>query len=299
MTAMRAAVQRGGGRPIRAVRFALALAVALAGGAGPASATGPVFDMHVHLRDGEASLRSYRDAARAAGVEVTGLAAMRFGGPHQAREGDPAAIRADNDAIIALAAAHDDVVAVAVVHPHDGEPALQELERVAGLGVAVLKLHPHTQGFDAADPRVATVVRRAGELGMVVVIDNANILPGDSETLFNLAIRAPGTRFVFAHAGAMNFRFWNVLALARTAEAGFGDNIHFDISATVVLVADSPLEEEFVWMLRNVGIDRVMFGSDFPQFEVARANDALQRLDLTDAEKARIREGNARRLFAR
>ena len=55
--------------------------------------------------------------------------------------------------------------------------------------------------------------------------------------------------------GGLNFRFWNILALARTANDFFMDNIYFDISATVVLAAGAPIEEEFVWTLRNVGSD--------------------------------------------
>ena len=57
--------------------------------------------------------------------------------------------------------------------------------------------------------------RLAGELGLVVLMDNANILPGDSENLFNLAVKAPKTKFVFAHMGALNFRFWNILEIGR------------------------------------------------------------------------------------
>jgi predicted TIM-barrel fold metal-dependent hydrolase len=95
----------------------------------------------------------------------------------------------------------------------------------------------------------------------------------------------------------MNFRFWNILTLARTADGFFGDNIYFDISATVILVADSPLEPEFVWTLRNVGIDHVLLGSDYPQFTLGKAVEALDKLELTAEEKAKIRAGNARRLF--
>src|SRR3546814_4450921 len=56
--------------------------------------------------------------------------------------------------------------------------------------------------------------------------------------------------------GGLGFRFWNILALARTAENLFADNIYFDISASVILAADSPIEEEYVWTIRNVGVDR-------------------------------------------
>ena len=264
---------------------------------GPAVAGGPVFDVHVHLREGEASLQEYLADAEASGVELAGLGAMWFGGPHQAREGDLDAIRAGNDGVIALGRAHDRVVPIATVHPYDGAAAVAELERVAAAGVRVLKLHAHTQRFDNADARVEALVRRAGELEMVVLMDNAHILPGDSEKLFNLVARVPGTKFILAHIGGMNFRYWNIVALARTADGFAMDNLYFDISGPVLLAPDSPIEDEFVWTLRNVGIDHVLLGSDYPQMGVGAAVDALERLDLSAEEKEKIRRANAAQLF--
>lgn len=147
------------------------------------------------------------------------------------------------------------------------------------------------------DARVLTLVQRAGALGVIVLLDNANIIAGDSENLFNLAVKAPKTTFIFAHIGGLNFRFWNTLALIRTAENFFADNVYFDISATVVLAADSPIEAELVWTLRNVGVDHVLLGSDYPQFTLAQTLDALDRLGLDEHEKAKIRYGNAHQLL--
>ncbi|OWQ47295.1 amidohydrolase [Roseateles noduli] len=262
-----------------------------------ARAQDKVFDSHVHLWNGETSLREYQQQLKSAGRPVDGLAAMWFGGPNQALVGDPDRIRAGNDSVVALANQHPEVLPVATVHPYDGDAALTELARVAKLGVKVLKIHPHTQRFDPDDPRVLALVKRAGELNVIVLMDNANILPGDSEKLFNLALKASKTKFIFAHIGGLNFRFWNILALARTAEGLFGDNIYFDISATSVIVAGSPIADEFVWTLRNVGIDHLLLGSDFPQLTLPQTLAALDRLKLTDEEKAKIRYGNARRLF--
>lgn len=275
------------------------LALTLCLFAGHALAATPVFDVHVHLRDGETSLQQYRDDVRAAGLELSGIGVMWFGGPHQARQGELATIRAGNDRVIALAKAHADVLPIATVHPYDGEDALAELARVAAAGVKVLKIHAHTQGFDVADPRVEALARRAGELRVAVLMDNANILPGDSEKLFNLVVRVPKTNFILAHIGGLNFRFWNIIALARTAD-GFGfENLYFDISATVLVVADSPVEAEFLWTLRNVGLDHVLLGSDYPQIGLGVTANALDRLDLSDEEKAKIRSGNAMKLFGR
>jgi predicted TIM-barrel fold metal-dependent hydrolase len=273
------------------------IVLALALVASAAHAQTPVFDLHVHLWKGEASLREYEAQVKAAGRVVAGLGAMWFGGPNQALQGQPEQVRASNDGLIALAARNPKLVPIATVHPYDGAAAVAELERVAARGVKVLKLHPHTQKFDAADPRVRQLVERAGQLGVIVLFDNASIVPDDCEKLFNLALEVPKTKFIFAHLGGLNFRFWNILKAARTAEGLFADNIYFDISATVVIVAGSPIEAEFVWTIRNVGVDHVLFGSDYPQYSLEQNANALAGLRLNESEKAKIRFENAQRLF--
>jgi predicted TIM-barrel fold metal-dependent hydrolase len=265
--------------------------------ASAARAQTPVFDLHVHLWKGETSLREYEAQLKAAGQDVAGFGAMWFGGPNQALQGHPDQVRANNDGLIALAARNAKLMPIATVHPYDGAAAVAELERVAARGVKVLKLHPHTQKFDAADPRVLRLVERAGQLGVIVLFDNASIVPDDCEKLFNLALEVPKTKFIFAHLGGMNFRFWNILKEARTAQGLFGDNIYFDLSATVVIVADSPIEDELVWTIRNVGVDHVLFGSDYPQYSLEQNASALDRLGLDDSERAKIRFQNAQKLF--
>ncbi len=263
----------------------------------PALGEEKVFDLHVHLHNGEESIRTYYAHLEAAKIPVAGFGAMWFGGPNQARAGDVEGTRARNDAHWNLSAKHRGMLPIATVHPYDGPEALAELKRVAGLGVKVLKLHPHTQKFDVTDPRVLALVKRAGELNVVVMMDNAAIVPGDCENLFNLALKSPGTKFIFAHMGGLNFRFWNVLALVRTAENFFADNIYFDISATTVIASGSPIQQELVWTIRNVGIDHVLLGSDFPQLSVSQTLTAFDRLGLTESEKSSIRYENAQKLF--
>jgi predicted TIM-barrel fold metal-dependent hydrolase len=258
-----------------------------------ASAADKVFDLHVHLWEGEKSIQAYKAQLRADRQPMTG-----FGGIHMAVRGVLEETTRKNDELLALARKHPELVPIGSVHPYDGDAALQELRRLRAAGMKAIKLHPHTQEFDGADPRVLTLCKLAGELGVVVLMDNANVVPGDNEKLFNLAVRASKTDFVFTHMGALYFRYWNLLPLARTTKDFFFDNIHFDISAIVTLAADSPLEEEFVWTIRNVGVDRVLLGSDFPQFSLERNADALERLDLTEEEKEKIRYGNAARLFS-
>jgi uncharacterized protein len=251
-----------------------------------------VFDTHVHIWNGEKSVLEYEAQLKATHQSVT-----RFGAILIAERGKLDETRRKNDELIALAAKYPELFPIASVHPYDDQAALDELRRIAGRGVTMIKLHPHTQKFSITDPRVAALCRLAGQLGMVVLFDNANIIPGDSQDLFNLAVNTPGTRFVFAHMGATNFRFWNTITLARTAKDFYKDNIYFDISATVTMMAGSPIEPEFVWTIRNVGVDHVMLGSDYPQFTLRQTVDALERLDLNRGEKDEILYENAQKLL--
>ena len=64
-----------------------------------------VFDSHVHLWEGEKSLRQYETEAKTAGIDLVGFGGMWFGGPRQALSGHPDEIRASNDAHFASARA--------------------------------------------------------------------------------------------------------------------------------------------------------------------------------------------------
>jgi predicted TIM-barrel fold metal-dependent hydrolase len=251
-----------------------------------------VFDTHVHLWHGERSYKEYMRQLDSLQQPVT-----RFGGILIAEKGKMAQTKADNDELIALSKKYPKLVPICSVHPLDGEAALDELKRLAKLGVPAIKIHAHTQQFDVKDEQVLKFCKQAGELGLVILSDNASIKPGDSENLFDLAVKCPKTTFIFAHLGGLNFRFWNIIPVARTAKDFYNDNIYFDISAVLMIIVDSPIEEEFTWTIRNVGIDRVFLGSDYPQYSLKQATDALERLNLTEDEKNKIRYENANKLL--
>src|SRR5262245_17837944 len=252
-----------------------------------------VFDSHVHIWNSDTSVKQYLAQLDRDKQEVAGFGAILIA----RKPGQMDETRRKNDELIALARHYPKLMPIASVHPYDGAAALDELKRVAAAGVKVIKLHPHTQEFAVTDRRVFQRCQLAGRLGVFILMDNANIVAGDSQDLFNLAIKCPDTQFIFAHLGALDFRFWSILWAARTAKDFYKENIHFDISAIVTLLAGSPVEGEFVWTIRNVGVENILLGSDYPQFSLKANVDALERLDLTPAEKAKIRYGNAQRLF--
>ena len=158
--------------------------------------------------------------------------------------------------------------------------------------------NPGAKALGVPEESQAAITLDEGFLGdFLRQITVAQTAPGDSENLFDLAVKCSKTNFIFAHMGALNFRSWNILPLARTAKGFFMDNIYFDVSASIVLMADSPIEDEFIWTIRNVGIDKVFLGSDFPQLTLKQATNALEKLALTEEEKSKIRYENAYSFF--
>jgi predicted TIM-barrel fold metal-dependent hydrolase len=182
---------------------------------------GPSIDTHAHVRLGDddttaqdhpRGIEALQRLDDAAGVTRSALIVM-------ARKGQVPATRKQNDAVIELARnSQGRFFAVASVHPADGEAALAELSRVAKAGVKVIKLHPNTQGFDVADPAVAAVAQRCGELGLV-------------------------------------------------------------------------------WTIRKLGMDRILFGSDWPVDTPAVAHEAIAKLGLSAEAQKMVLYDNARQLL--
>ena len=234
---------------------------------------------------------AYREIVR--GSQVTHAAALTI-----APRYDIARTRAANDAILRLAEDSGGFFfPVCSVHPADGLSALREIDRVAAEGAAWLKLHPTTQGFDVADPAVATVVRKAAAHGLPVLFDAYSPWDANQPGKFaNLAMAVPGARLILAHAHGPGFA--QLLVYDILARYPFwARNVWIDISVTGPMLAGGPFAEQFTWVLRKVGTDRVVFGSDYPVDDPLDAIRAVAGLGFTDAELAAILHDNAAALL--
>ena len=161
--------------------------------------------------------------------------------------------------------AHPDrLTAFATLHPAAGEKeTLAEIRRAHDDGLIGLgELSPHSQVFSIDDPVFAAVLNLAGELRLPVnlhVTDPASRpYVGRIETpltdFVTLARAFPATNFILAHWGGM-------LAIADPAmTAAALPNVFYDTAASPLLY------DAGVWQraLPVLGLDRVLFGSDFP-----------------------------------
>ncbi len=260
---------------------------------------GPIIDAHTHpMLPGEPPLlgvpHSPEEYLRLAGGLDLRVAAAFVMAPR----GDLPRTRSLNDKVLALSRRPGSkFLPVCSVHPADGAEGLSELDRVAKAGARALKLHPNTQGFDVADPAVTSVVTRATEHGLPVVFDAYSPFDADQPGKFiRLAMAVPVARLVLAHGHGPQFPSLLVYeVLARYP--WWRRNVWVDLSATAPLLAHGPFAEQFTWVCRKVGTDRLLFGSDYPMDEPKSAVDAIASYGFTPPELSAIFYDNAAALF--
>ena len=227
------------------------------------------------------------------GSQVTRAAAITI-----ASADDPGRTRARNDGVLQLAEDSDGFFyPVCSVHPGDHHAALDEIDRVTAGGAAWLKLHPNTQQFDVADPAVVAVVKRATENGLPVLFDAYSPWDANQPGKFvNVAMAVPDARLILAHAHGPGFPQLLVYDIVGRYPQ-WQRNVWIDISVTGPMLAGGPFAEQFAWVLRKVGTDRIIFGSDYPLDDPITAARAVADLGFTVAEQAAILHDNAESLL--
>ena len=258
----------------------------------------PVIDPHVHLAlDDRMAVGAAAQSVDDYLTAVDGLDVRRSGVLVMAPRDDLERTRVQNDLVLALAARDDRFYAMCSVHPADGDAALAELDRVVEAGARGIKLHPNTQSFDVADDAVRRVVARAGEKGVPVLFDAYSPFdPAQPGKFVELALACSETQVVLAHMHFMDFPKLLVYeVLARYPH--FRRNVWFDMSATARLFADSPYRDQFGWVCRTVGVDRLLWASDFPMDDPRESLASLAAYGFDEAETRQITHDNAARLF--
>ncbi|MBR5668613.1 MAG: amidohydrolase family protein, partial [Spirochaetales bacterium] len=97
----------------------------------------------------------------------------------------------------------------------------------------------------------------------------------------------PDTTFIGAHFGG-----WSIWEEATRELHGY-DNLFVDSSSTFHWVEHSKVKD----FIRAYGSDRVMFGSDFPMWDVEHEIRYMMELKLTDEEYENVFHGTAERVF--
>lgn len=180
------------------------------------------------------------------------------------------------------------------VHP-DAPDALDELRRIAGMGLRGVKLHADYQGFYFKDARCYPIYEEIASLGLPLTVHAGldPLSPDDihtpAEAVAKVARDFPKLTMIAAHMGGLGYD--------AAEESGiFGlENVWFDTA--VLAVCYRGQEKRFAAHARRHGVERVLFGTDCPWDTVENTWAFLERAGLTARELDLIGAENAINLF--
>jgi predicted TIM-barrel fold metal-dependent hydrolase len=201
----------------------------------------------------------------------------------------PAQQRAVND--FAIFQAGPGILPFGSGHPFAPD-ALDELERIAALGLKGVKFHPQFQGFAVDDEAVFPVYRKAASLGLVTVfhagldLGFADSPAASPEALARALPEFGGAPVVAAHLGGC--MCWRE-AYGHLA----GLPVWFD---TAFCHGHIPLPEARR-LIDKHGVGRILFGSDLPWSDMAGEIAFVESLGLGPEDTARILFKNAAELL--
>ncbi len=176
------------------------------------------------------------------------------------------------------------------------EWARKEIESRLADGAVGLKIVPTFIGAAPNDPRMAVVWEEAHKRGLPVISQSgvaARPTPVGHPSHFEDVLKAyPNCKVVLAHMGRGAEDTVARLA-ARYA------NLYCDTSVWLGDLGKPghPSVTEGVDIIRRIGVDRVLFGTNYPMYDPLEHVDMLRRMPVTEDERRRISAGNYRRVF--
>ena len=169
-----------------------------------------------------------------------------------------------------------------------------------GARLGGIKLHPPNQRFYPNDRRLWPVYERAQELGLPVIFHSGAGAYAPGPTDYAHPMQFPEVLSTFPRLTVVmaHLAFGDFAACADLARAHA--NVFFDCCFVINGTEKRPSlsDEEAAAALRRVGVERVMFGSDYPWFDPLLDAARIQRLPLEDGEKRAVLHDNAVRVLA-
>lgn len=178
------------------------------------------------------------------------------------------------------------ILPFAAMHP-DLEDPVGTAVSVVLQGFKGVKLHPEIQGFNIDDPKVLDMLAPfEGKLPILVHCGDYRYDNSSPERIRRVLRAFPKLRMICAHLGGWTVWRENARRLA-------GADVYVDTSSS--LFALKPGEAERI--IRDYGVDRAIYGTDFPMWDPVGELRRFDQLDLTDDERERILWDNHLRLF--
>ncbi len=170
------------------------------------------------------------------------------------------------------------------INPQFGDEAVRELEvAVKEWGFVALKLMPTHHAFRSVSSVAHPLMRKAQELGIPVTIHSGTFFCHPLE-IGVLAEAFPKVPVIMDHMG---YRYWCAEAIAAARRA-----------ANLYLATTAVMEPHWIRQaVREVGAERVMFGSNAPHVWPSTQLQVVKQAELRPEEERLVLSENALRVF--
>lgn len=175
-----------------------------------------------------------------------------------------------------------------VIDPQRLETYAQAAEMLAQPQCVGIKIHPEEHGYPIREHARAIFEFAARHRAIILTHSSEqNSLAADFVPWTN---DFPEVRLILAHIGCG----WDgdLTHQVRAIQQSRHGNVFADTSS-----ARSITPGLIEWAVREVGVDRVLFGTDTPLYSSAMQRARIDHADLTEDQKRHILRGNAERLF--
>lgn len=192
-----------------------------------------------------------------------------------------------NDFITKKCAEYDCFMGLATLHQDMKEPE-REIERIVGLGLHGIKLHPDFQRVKIDDERLFPIYRELEKRKLPVLFHSGDCRYDFSgpRHLINVMEKFPDLIVIAAHFGG--YSEWDeAFAYPKSP------NLYFDTSSSLDVIPEGKPEE----LIAHFGADRFMFGTDYPMWKPKEEVEKVKKLSLSDEEFEKIFHKNFERLF--
>lgn len=181
---------------------------------------------------------------------------------------------------------HSEFIGFGTLHAAMENP-LEEIGRLQTLGLCGIKFHPDMQRFPIDDSRLDVVYDALqGRLPVLIHCGDPRYDYSHPKRLKNVLRKFPKLTVIAAHMGG-----WGLIDTAY--EVLKNENCYFDISSTMMFVP----RDRLVNYIRLYGVERILFGTDFPLWNPSKEVESLLNLGLTSDETESIAGINAERLL--
>ncbi|XUX00333.1 MAG: amidohydrolase family protein [Dehalogenimonas sp.] len=192
----------------------------------------------------------------------------------------------------------DRLIPFIAVQPAAGKKALNEIERCVQAGAkGIGEIRPDVQGLNLDDQIIMSPLIDSLVSNKLILLSHVDEPVGHHYTgkgkatpssFYSFIQNYPDLKLVLAHWGG-GFPFYSLMPEVRRAL----NNVWFDSAASPFLYLPSVYKQ----VAELSGVDKILFGSDFPLLSPRRGLDELVSAGLPDADISKITGSNAASLL--